>query len=40
VFAVMRVIGIAIWHYHLGKRNAPEHLLVMLDTLSDQFAWR
>lgn len=39
VFAVVRVVRVSIWHDHLGKRNAPEHLLVMSDMLFNRFAW-
>ena len=39
VFAVVRVVGVAVWHDHLGERNAPEHLWVMSDMLPDRSAW-
>lgn len=28
VFAVVRMVGVAIRHDHLSKRNAPEHLYI------------
>jgi hypothetical protein len=39
VFAVVRVVGVAVWHDHLGERDAPEHLFVMSDMVSYRLMW-
>jgi hypothetical protein len=36
VFPVVWVVGVAIWHDHLSKRDAPEHLRIFQ---SDMLVW-